>query len=135
MLQKLRKLERESLDVSLLQSRLTEFEQKLIEKTAELETREREHLKREGRLTNENRRLSQHINSLQKRANQLAAFRRAVEDTIRKDDDFVLPDDASGEKNANSSSNENIPAAVASHRSNYGIQGSPGGMQQHHSSQ
>lgn len=72
-----------------MQSKLAEMEEKLIEKTAELETRTAEHLKREQDLLSDNKRLSQHIASLKRKATQLEAFRRIVVDTITKEDDFA----------------------------------------------
>lgn len=86
---KLLKLERENLEASLMQSKLAEMEEKLIEKTAELETRNAEHVKREQDLVSDNKRLSQHIASLKKKATQLEAFRRIVVDTIKNEDDFT----------------------------------------------
>lgn len=90
--QKLLKLERENLEASLMQEKLAEMEEKLIEKTADLETRKAEHVKREQDLVSDNKRLSQHIVSLKRKAAQLEEFRRIVVDTIKKEDSFSTND-------------------------------------------
>lgn len=98
------KLERENLEASLMQGKLAEMEEKVVEKTAELETRAAEHMKREQDLLADNKRLSQHIVSLKKKASQLEAFRRIVVDTIRNEDDF-----ATNELSEKAVNNNNVP--------------------------
>lgn len=79
-------LHRERLESSMLQCQITDLNDKLIEKTVELENATCEHQKREQELLQDNRRLAEYLRQYKKKASQLEAFRRVVVDTIKHED-------------------------------------------------
>jgi predicted oxidoreductase len=81
-------LHRERVDASALQNQINDMNEKLIEKTVDIETATANARKREQELLNENRKLAEALRQYKKKALQLETFRRVVVDTIKNEGDF-----------------------------------------------
>lgn len=85
-------LHRERLESSMLQCQINDLNEKLIEKTVELETAQCDHHKREQELLHDNRKLAETLRQYKKKASQLETFRRVVVDTIKHEDNLDCGD-------------------------------------------
>lgn len=85
-------LHRERLESSMLQCQINDLNEKLIEKTVELNTATNDHEKREQELLHHNRRLAEMLRQYKKKVSQLETFRRVVVDTVKHEDTLDCAD-------------------------------------------